>query len=292
MSKVDELRIKYPKITKVTFNKFVDADFTPTKKYLEFMLKTWDKKDNTMIWVTASVIIGVVKRFDSLLPYIDNKDIYNVCYTNIDTLINEIDKAEIKREEKTFNKQEHVNVLVENDRFLLVQPITHRGSLKYGANTKWCTASKNNEQLFLRYARNGCLVYLIDKTESKSKNYNKLALYHEYHNCSLNGEIQVYNMLDTTSTVKSLIKNGGWDETILFEVFTMFRHFTIQMASIVRSKNVVNLFVKTLEQLNFEEFEKSLNKLEDVDNSDYTSNIKNKVDEFLKKLNKTQYAIR
>jgi len=43
MSKVEELRLKYPKVTKPTFNKFVDADFTPTKKYLEFMLKTWTK---------------------------------------------------------------------------------------------------------------------------------------------------------------------------------------------------------------------------------------------------------
>ncbi len=37
MSKVDDLKKKYPQVSTASFTKFVDADTTPTKKYLEFM---------------------------------------------------------------------------------------------------------------------------------------------------------------------------------------------------------------------------------------------------------------
>ena len=94
MSKVDELRIKYPKVTKATFNKLVDADFTPTKPYLEFMLKTWDNKEKMLIYVTTSVIIDLVKQFDSLLPYVDNKDIYSSAYADLSLLKCVIENAE------------------------------------------------------------------------------------------------------------------------------------------------------------------------------------------------------
>ena len=149
MSKVEELRLKYPKVTKPTFNKFVEADVTPTKKYLEFMLKTWTNRGTVMVYTTTKIIIDIVKKFDSLLPYIDNKDIYHKDYADLALLYYVIDTAEAARDEKTFVREEHANVLIENDRYLLLQPTTHRGSLKYGAGSKWCTASKRET---LRYS--------------------------------------------------------------------------------------------------------------------------------------------
>jgi predicted nucleotidyltransferase len=46
MSKVDDLRQKYQQIAKSTFNKFEEGDTTPTKKYLEYMLKSWVDREN------------------------------------------------------------------------------------------------------------------------------------------------------------------------------------------------------------------------------------------------------
>ena len=148
MSKVEELRIKYPKITKVTFDKFVGADYTPTKKYLEFMIKTWVNKPSLTFNLTTPLIVNVVKKFDTLLPYIENKDIYHKDYADFYFLTKVINDAETLKDEKTFVREDHVNVLAENDRHILLQPVTHRGSLKYGAGTKWCTASKNSPEVF------------------------------------------------------------------------------------------------------------------------------------------------
>ena len=291
MSKVEELRVKYSKITKPTFNKFVESDFTPTKKYLEFMLKTWDNKDKMMIYVTTKVVIDIVKKFDSLLPYIENKDIYHKDYADLSLLSQVINNAEIAKDEKTFVREEHANVLLENDRYLLLQPVTHRGSLKYGAGSKWCTASKNSPEVFNRYTKNGYLVYLIDKTKKVSNSGSKMALYMEYNECPINGKVSFYNTIDSCVSISNT-KSYEWDESDLFDITTTYRYYHIKMKNIKKDKDVVDGFVSTLSRLNFEQFEKSLSNLDDVDANTYTSKIKDKVEEFLTKLNKTNYAIR
>ena len=291
MSKVEELRAKYSKVTKPTFNKFVEADVTPTKKYLEFMLKTWDNKDKMMIYVTTKVVIDIVKKFDSLLPYIENKDIYHKDYADLSLLSQVINDAEIAKDEKTFVREEHANVLLENDRYLLLQPVTHRGSLKYGAGSKWCTASKNSPEVFNRYTKNGYLVYLIDKTKKVSNSGSKMALYMEYNECPINGKVSFYNTIDSCVSISNT-KSYEWDESDLFDITTTYRYYHIKMKNIKKDKDVVDGFVSTLSRLNFEQFEKSLSNLDDVDANTYTSKIKDKVEEFLTKLNKTSYAIR
>jgi len=291
MSKVEELRLKYPKVTKPTFNKFVDADFTPTKKYLEFMLKTWTNKEKLMVYTTTKIIIDVVKKFDSLLPYIENKDIYHKDYADLALLYYVIDTAEAAKDEKTFVREEHANVLIENDKYLLLQPTTHRGSLKYGAGSKWCTASKRDPEVFTRYTKNGYLAYLIDKTKKVSGSGSKMALYMDYSECSINGKIDFFNTIDSNITVSS-VKSYEWDESDLFDIVTTFRYYHIKMKTIKKDRDFVDGFIGSLTKLNFEEFEKSLNNLEDKGANVYTLKIKEKVEEFLTKLNKTQYAIR
>ena len=291
MSKVEELRLKYPKVTKPTFNKFVEADVTPTKKYLEFMLKTWTNRGTVMVYTTTKIIIDIVKKFDSLLPYIDNKDIYHKDYADLALLYYVIDTAEAARDEKTFVREEHANVLIENDRYLLLQPTTHRGSLKYGAGSKWCTASKRDPEVFTRYTKNGYLAYLIDKTKKVSGTGGKMALYLDYSECSINGKIDFFNTIDSNVTVSS-VRAYDWDESDLFDIVTTFRYYHIKMKTIKKDRDFVDGFVSSLTKLNFEEFEKSLNNLEDKGANVYTLKIKEKVEEFLSKLNKTQYAIR
>jgi hypothetical protein len=291
MSKVEELRIKYPKITKVTFDKFVGADYTPTKKYLEFMIKTWVNKPSLTFNLTTPLIVNVVKKFDTLLPYIENKDIYHKDYADFYFLTKVINDAETLKDEKTFVREDHVNVLAENDRYLLLQPVTHRGSLKYGAGTKWCTASKNSPEVFDRYIKKGYLAYLIDKTNTVAKLGSKIALYLEYTKCPINGTIDIFNTIDSSITSHT-VKTYSWSESDLFDIITTFRYYHLKMKNIKKDKDFVDGFVNTLTRLNFEQFEKSLSDLDDVNANTYTSKIKEKVEDFLTKLNKTNYAIR
>jgi len=54
--------------------------------------------------------------------------------------------------------------LYEDNNFLLVVPLTHTASCKYGANTKWCTSSLD-DTMFKKHNRMGSLAYLIIKNK-------------------------------------------------------------------------------------------------------------------------------
>jgi hypothetical protein len=292
MSKVDDLRNKYKPVSNSSFSKFVEADSTPTKKYLDFMLKTWEDRKTGGPYRTTGSIIDIVNKFHDLTPYIENKDIYSKeYYGNFGKLIEVIEVAEVVREEKNFNKGEHINVLLETSEFLLLQPKTHKGSMKYGANTKWCTTSKNNESIFNRYTRDGFLGYLIDKTETKTGDYKKVALYLEYNSGGINDNVKLYDVKDKYATEDDLIQSG-WDIEKLFEIITMFRYHFIKSKENKKSKDFVNVFVNTLNKLDFNKFEFHMNKLDDECDLSYIKGAQSKVESFLESLNKSKYGVR
>lgn len=293
MSKVDELKQKYSSVTNVSLNKFIDADKTQTKKYLDFMLKTWeDRKIAINGNRTVSSIIGAVNKFNELIPYIENKDIYSKeYYGNFQNLLDTINRAETIKDDKSFNREEHAKVLLETKDLLFIQPITRKGSIKYGANTKWCTTSKTDPNVFNRYFKDGLLVYLIDKTDNKAPNFRKIAFYLEYSKEGLNTSIIFYNTLDSSVQLSTLI-NNGWSEDVLFEIVSLFRYFFIKTKKLKNSRDYVDSFVATLSRLDFKKLEENLTKLEEGTNVSYINDVREKVEEFLKTLNNSKYGIR
>jgi len=288
MSKVDDLRNKYKSVSNSSFSKFEEADLTPTKKYLDFMLKTWEDRKTGGPYRTAGSIIVAVNKFHNLIPWVENKDIYSKeYYGNFGKLIDVIEVAEVLREEKNFNKEEHINVLLETDEFLLIQPKTHKGSIKYGANTKWCTTTKNNESIFKNYTRDGFLGYLIDKTDTKTGDYKKVALYLEYNSGGINESVKIYDVKDKYGHENFLV-DGGWDIEKLFEIFTIFKYHFIKTKENKRSKD----FVNTLNKLDFNKFEVHMNKLDAECDLSYIKDAQSKVESFLESLNKSKYGVR
>ena len=118
MSKIEKLKTKYVDSGQLqlrTFNNFVEHDNTPTKKYVDYMCEIYQHKRD------FRVILKTIKRFNELLPYIENKDIYSDEYkSNYNRLIEVIEKAENDKEEKSFIRDEHVKVLLDNEDFILL----------------------------------------------------------------------------------------------------------------------------------------------------------------------------
>ena len=52
----------------------------------------------------------------------------------------------------------------EDDNILVVVPLTHMASCKYGAKTPWCVAVPSNDEHFNEYTENGILFYFIIKS--------------------------------------------------------------------------------------------------------------------------------
>ena len=95
---------------------------------------------------------------------------------NNQKLLNGVDLTSIKRYEdlnklnslceikKMGNELEKEIVkLLENDEWLVLRPLTHLSSMKYGSSTKWCTTSQYEPNYFTRYTREGALIYCINK---------------------------------------------------------------------------------------------------------------------------------
>lgn len=289
MSKVDELRKKYGSVTTTTFNRFVEGDKTPTKKYLEYMLKSWVNRQENWCPSTSTGLIKLVNEFDSLLPYIENKDIYSKEYNDLSLLKISLTKANEIKEEKTFDRDQHVLVLDETDEYLLLQPKTHRGSLRYGAGTRWCTASKNNPSTFVSHQKAGCLVYLIDKKGDKGKNYNKIAFYFRNSQSFLSERFEIYNANDSQVKDNSLLSNGWKFETLVKLTF-IYRTFASEWdktrTAIQNIENVNNI----LSAINFDTLSKSVEIVEKSSYSDYISDVRSSIEQFINNIKKFENA--
>lgn len=284
MSKVDELRAKFPKVTNATFIKMVEFDFTGTHKYLEYMLKSWISRNGYGMNHSITQLFNEVKRFDGLLPYHVTKDIYSQEFNSYPKLVEMNDKAQIVKDDKTFVREEHANVLYEDDELIMVSPKTHRGSLKYGAGTTWCTASKSNPNTFQNYAKNGCLVYLIDKTESKTKNFQKIAFYNNSGH-SLSGEISIYSQNDNETNESRLVEKG-WKPEKLAELMLRFRAYHVDRESIKRAKSKVESLIDAMKNINLDELHSNLKYLEKRGESEF-KDVNNLVNTFVSTVEKS-----
>ena len=90
---------------------------------------------------------------------IENKDVTS--YSTIDDLRSAITLASMKELTKELEGQ--VIKEYEDDKWLVVRPLTFQSSAKYGASTRWCTTYQKEKQYFEKYWGNGILVYFINK---------------------------------------------------------------------------------------------------------------------------------
>ena len=269
------------------FDKFCIADTTETKKYLEYYLKMWEGKndeDRGMFAVTTRMLIDAVNQYNELLPYMLNKDIYSRDYNSFFNLKSAIRDATIEREDRLFDKRDHVYIIIENENYLLVSPKTHRGSLKYGANTKWCTASTNNEAIFKSYVSKGTLGYLISKRGPISDNYKKIAFYLDGEN-SISGKIQIFNTLDKQIGDKDLVL-GGWSFDDVLSTIFYFRIFDSKLDQIKKAKLEVNQVIEMFNAFNPELLAKNLNILGQDADGNYLGYITETIENFTKSLKK------
>jgi hypothetical protein len=191
-----ELKIQHPALNVTPIDILAQLDPSKSNKYLPFLinhinkgLKSYDKevKDinaqlpfrveatNFMNHLMMNVLINhflsnneirTLHNFHELLEEnrIDQPDITK--YKSFEELQRAVDMALIKFEYR--EKEKGILILVDNDEYLVIRPLTYEASTKYGASTKWCTASNNSRIQFDEYTRNGILIYMIRK-ESMDK---------------------------------------------------------------------------------------------------------------------------
>ena len=187
--RVEDAKAKYPQDAEVV-DYFVSQDSAGNNKYLPWMMKTYKQAPEGARQQAKELISQLVSGFHQHSTKLEKKDINQ--YKTLAELHSVITPLIKSTEEKLVKKEQEeagVKKYYEDSDWLLLQPLTYESSCKYGANTKWCVASKDNKTHFKSYTKSGLLVFLIHK-----KSNHKFALYTDDDDYTY---IEIYNPLDS-----------------------------------------------------------------------------------------------
>ena len=125
---------------------------------------------------TSLQMLFLYRFIDSMFNYSDLQSFMKFCeynerglieqsdlsrYSTFDEILTATSIAEVKTLEKDLEKQ--IKVIYSDDEWIVLRPLTYIASRKYGSSTKWCTTQENNPEYFIRYAKRGILLYMINK---------------------------------------------------------------------------------------------------------------------------------
>jgi hypothetical protein len=140
-----------------------------TPKYLDWVGRNFDAvsfDDN------YGKLVAALNTFDKISHNLPLTDINQ--YKSLEQLTSAIDDYN-NTTRREVEKHEGGNVVFNDDRFYVVNPLTHEASCYYGRGTKWCTSATGDEH-FRRYNSEGKLFYIIDKLKQTSDPFYKIAI--------------------------------------------------------------------------------------------------------------------
>lgn len=238
MAKIKELKSQNPNYIIDVIDVLSSMDPTKTNKYLPFMIKCtadWvEWINNELKNETFKEMFEVIKDFEDLCQrnLLENKDIYS--YESNQDIIEAVKSAKEKVTRSEVKKKE-TEVLYEDDRWLVLYPLTTRSSNLYGKGTKWCVSSEDNNygKYYKQYTENGCLIFVIDKTVKESEYRSNIFAKVAFHNdrkkndgitlwdikdvqMGVGNAMKVYNMLgsDVVNIINDRLEKGPTNKEV------------------------------------------------------------------------------
>jgi hypothetical protein len=279
MSKIDDIKEKYLKVPSKTIDSFASSDITNTQKYLEYMVKLYSARN--MYGYGSKEIKAEVLKFNTLLPYLEDKDIYSSTYNTYEKLCDKIKIAEEIREEKCFVREDHIDIIEETDDYIFLSPKTHLGSMKYGKGTRWCTAGKSSKYTYDNYTRSGSLFYFINK-KAEGGTYSKIAFHISNHN-TIFANINIFNAIDSSVSSDTLLKYGFTVEQ-LCKYDLLMKLYCLNRAKQVKLENNVNRTITQIKSINLEDLFTKIETLSGYKNQSKLNESQEVVNQFVKKL--------
>jgi len=197
-SRVEDFKNKFgKKYSSEQLDRIIDSI---PQKFLSWVGKNFDSINFNENFPSLKSTLDRFEKISSNLPKTDLND-----YVSLGELAESI-KDYDERIRRNFRKVEGGNVVYEDDRFFIVNPLTHESSCYYGKGTKWCTAADSDYQ-FKQYNQDGKLFYILDKTLPTNDPLYKVALLKKF-----DGGMTFYDAVDET------LKGSRWiNGTELFD---------------------------------------------------------------------------
>ena len=187
--RVDDFKTKYSqKFGGDNVNKIVAS---VPQKYLDWVGKNLDVVNFDDTFGKTAEALNKFEKISSNLPI---TDLFQ--YRSVGQLLGAISEYE-SRQRRNVKKVEGGNVVYDDGRYFVVNPLTHESSCYYGKGTKWCTAAETDTH-FKRYNDDGKLFYILDRTLPTNDPFYKIALLRKF-----DGDKTYYDAKD--DTIKS-----GW----------------------------------------------------------------------------------
>ena len=198
MSRIDELKKQHPSYALSAIDVFKMISPNQSSKYIEMLIKldknrefnepdayrrqiiecmvgwgidynyleTFDLETLNMFFINVNNLVGDTGKIRSFTKFaslnerklIENNDVTS--YSSWGDIEQAISLAEIKLIDKETAKQ--IKKIYEDDEWISLRPLSLEASMKYGANTKWCTTTESG-QYYARYSARGILIYNINK---------------------------------------------------------------------------------------------------------------------------------
>lgn len=138
---------------------------------------------------------------------ISGVDIFSLTFDELKKKVEDASKTKSKGEEKKFVKDNETKFVFENDSVLVVSPLSHKSSCKYGSGTKWCTTMKDDHYWKEYYDEGVNFYYIIPKDGSDKY---AVAVYPD-------GKREIYDAPDDKMTERdfsSVLKEFDLDDEI------------------------------------------------------------------------------
>ena len=167
------LYLKTGKISQDIFSELVGIDPSKQKKYLEKLCSFYLDDNNT------EKIKELILVYDNLVTknQINDKDISKFkSFHDFKSVIDKNKDKQSKTSSKNLIKSKDAEIILDNDKFLVVLPKTHEASCIYGAGTKWCTASREPYYWKLYESNFVKFYYIIRKNEDVNSLFYKIAV--------------------------------------------------------------------------------------------------------------------
>ena len=150
-----------------SFREFFLCEVAISKRNIDLLFKKYYQLDTPEAGTDVeampqvkSNITQVINKFNKVTPKLKNKDIF--AYKDID-----LNRAIFNAEREVSKRQIDVQVkkdskkIYEDDNWLVIRPMSHAASCKYGSGSKWCTAMKDTSEHWSSYTQKGIHFYYI-----------------------------------------------------------------------------------------------------------------------------------
>lgn len=238
-NRVDDFKTKYSrKFNQETIDRIVNM-IAP--KYLDWAGKVLDTvvlNDNFGEYITK--IGPALKNFEKVSSNLPKTDINQ--YGNLEELLNALNEYQNKSR-RQYKQVDGGNVVFENDRFFVVNPLDHKASCYYGRGTKWCTAADSDHH-FNQHNSDGKLFYILDKALPTSDVNYKVALLQKF-----DGDSSFWNAKDDKMEEKWFAQHNPQSKEIMLAINEYLESQFKEQLEIFRDKERAKLERQRQEKL-------------------------------------------